>query len=123
MDQTETFLDCKQKRTLVVLLHAYALHSNDLVAVEKAVKSFCGENVEDNLIVLRLELPASTFSMSDPNEIVIDIIGQIDQKVAEAAESERPIEDIFLIGHSLGALLARKLYVVACGSKNSVRMG
>jgi pimeloyl-ACP methyl ester carboxylesterase len=63
----------------------------------------------------RPELPASLFSMTDPNRIVADLLTEINKKVDNAEKEGQPFEHIILVGHSLGALLARKLYVVACG--------
>jgi triacylglycerol esterase/lipase EstA (alpha/beta hydrolase family) len=56
--------------------------------------------------------------MADPNEIVADLLNRIDKLLHMAEQEKRPVDNIILVGHSLGALLARKLYVVACGETN-----
>src|SRR5687768_5851860 len=96
--------------TLVVLLHAYTHHGSNLESVEAVVRQ-----VWPNADVHRPDLPASVFSMANPNEIVVGLLAAIDKKYGEALERNIPCEEIVLVGHSLGALLARKLYVVACG--------
>jgi pimeloyl-ACP methyl ester carboxylesterase len=96
--------------TLVVLLHAFSLKSISLKSVEEAVL-----NVLPKADIFRPELHVPVWSMKDPNQIVVDLLQEIDLKVTRAEESVRPVEKIILVGHSLGALLARKLYIVACG--------
>jgi len=65
------------------------------------------------------ELPLSIFSVDDPNRVVVELLEIIDDEVDHAAKTGDPITNIVLIGHSLGALLARKLYVAACGEISS----
>jgi pimeloyl-ACP methyl ester carboxylesterase len=103
-----------KKSILVVLLHAYTHHAINLKSVEEVI-----HEEWSSAVTLRPELPASLFSMTDPNLIVSDLLTQIDQEVKKAEDAERPFEEIILIGHSLGALLARKVYVVACGETSS----
>lgn len=98
------------KGTLVLLLHAYTHRAASLQSVENAVK-----DVWPRAITFRPELPASLFSLTDPNRIVIDLLRKIDNVLEKAKADANPINNIVLIGHSLGALIARKLYVVACG--------
>jgi len=96
--------------TLVVLLHAYARGAADLAAVEGAVRATWPEAE-----IYCPDFPATIFSLADPNDIVAGLIEGIDRVVEGAEHRNAPITDIVLVGHSLGALLARKLYVVACG--------
>lgn len=103
-----------EESTLVVLLHAYTHRAANLRSVESAISE-----VWPSARILRPELPASLLSKTDPNLIVSDLLTKIDQVVKEAQDAERPFEKIILIGHSLGALLARKVYVVACGETSS----
>ena len=96
--------------TLVVLLHAYTSSSQALAAVRDTV-----QGQWPNAKYLCPDLPASLWSTASPNQIVADLLKMVDIEVESAECTERPIDNIVLIGHSLGALLARKLYVVACG--------
>jgi alpha-beta hydrolase superfamily lysophospholipase len=97
-------------RTLVVLLHAYKHRASHLAALERLVLEHWPKAA-----VFRPDYPASTFSMADPNAIVRDLLDAVDARVAAAEQAGAPLHRIVLAGHSLGALLARKLYVVACG--------
>lgn len=96
--------------TLVLLLHAYTHRATDLASVEQAVL-----DVWPEAKVHRPELDACLFSMADPNRIVAGLVADVDKIVADAELERQPFDNIVLIGHSLGALLARKLYIVACG--------
>lgn len=96
--------------TLVVMLHAFTQRAAGLAAVEQAVlEQWPGATI------YRPQLPLGLFSMKDPNRIVLGLINSIDQLLQEAEAKGQPFLDIVLVGHSAGALLARKLYVVACG--------
>lgn len=98
------------KRVLFVLLHAYMSGVSTLNAVhEKLEKLWPGERV------FCPELPIGICSLVDPDQIVIQLLADIDRLVVEAAIGEKPIRSIVILGHSVGSLLGRKLYVVACG--------
>lgn len=99
--------------TLVVLLHAYTHKAANLKSIEDAV-----HELWPRADTFRPELPVSLTSMEDPNCIVVDLLAKIDEKVENAEKKDQPFQQIILVGHSLGALLARKLYVVACGEKS-----
>lgn len=96
--------------TLVLLLHAYTQTPRHLAAVRAAVAD---EWPEARLVCP--ELPISLLSLANPNEIVAGLLNTIDAETAAAERAQAPITNIVLVGHSFGALLARKLYVVACG--------
>jgi len=92
------------------MLHAYNHDSNRLAAVRDAVRE------EWPRATIHVPpLPASLFSLADPDEIVAGVLGQVDDFVTASGSAGEPFARIVLVGHSLGALLARKLYVVACG--------
>jgi pimeloyl-ACP methyl ester carboxylesterase len=96
--------------TFVLCLHAYTSTPDRLASVMRAAKAQW-----PNAKFLCPELPLSLWSTADPNQIVADLLQVIDEEVETARSTSNPIENIVLIGHSFGALLARKLYVVACG--------
>jgi len=97
--------------TLVVLLHAYTQSANHLASVARVTRQSlaAAELLVPELPVRRI------FSTADPNEIANAVVELIDQRWQAAQELGRPYESIVLVGHSIGALLARKAYVIACG--------
>ncbi|ALN60965.1 hypothetical protein GLA29479_77 [Lysobacter antibioticus] len=100
----------ERSRTLVILLHAYMHTAARLESLQALVRG-----TWPDAEIYCPELPASRLSMADPNEIVAGLLTQVDRRYAQAQAQATPYGNIVLVGHSLGALLARKLYVVACG--------
>lgn len=96
--------------TLVVLLHAYTSSPGKLASVASAIARSW-----PRAQIYAPELPASLLSMADPDQVVADILINVDRLVLEADSRNESFDRIVLVGHSLGALLVRKLYVVACG--------
>ena len=105
----------QKARTLVVLLHAYTHKAKNLEAVATEVEPLLLRRFHRKAKVLRPELPASLASMADPDEIVQSVLDLIDNEWHEYKSRDEGGLDIVLVGHSLGALIARKAYVVACG--------
>lgn len=95
---------------LVVMLHAYTSRPSRLNGVRDAVLS-----VWPTAQCLVPALPISLFSMATLDKVVVDVLREIDAFVAASLQAGRPIGSIVLVGHSMGALLARKVYVAACG--------
>ncbi|WP_133122409.1 MULTISPECIES: alpha/beta hydrolase [unclassified Klebsiella] len=98
------------KGILVVVFHAYANNATSLSSVIDAVKKQW-----PNAQMYCPDLPLSWFSTANPNEIVNLHLNQLDTIIQQSENGTNPITNIILIGHSFGALLARKLYIVACG--------
>jgi hypothetical protein len=96
-----------QSAELVVLIHAYDRNPESMHWIKKAVAESEHRADADFFIPT---IPASRFSFADPIEIVQKLLIDID-----ILDTRRGYQRITLIGHSLGALLARKLYVCACG--------
>lgn len=94
-------------KTLIVILHAYVCTRVDVRAVEKAAREKYGD-----ADVYRPTMPMSRFSMRHPDEIVAALLIHIDQIWRS---KEGSYDKVILVGHSMGALLARKLYLCACG--------
>jgi pimeloyl-ACP methyl ester carboxylesterase len=103
---------CGKSKKLVVLLHAYTSSPSKMLYVRNVVI----ESIPDADIFIP-KLPASVFSLVNPIEIVLELLNKIDQfwEQRKQREDKYPYEGIIIIGHSLGALLARKLYIYACG--------
>ena len=93
-------------KTLVVLLHAYTSNPTKLGAVKRAV-----DDAIPNAEVWVPKLPAGTLSFADPDQIAIDLVKKID----DLWNARKGYEKIIFVGHSLGGLLARKAYILACG--------
>jgi pimeloyl-ACP methyl ester carboxylesterase len=98
--------------TLVVLLHAAGSNAERL----RSIQALVSDKLPDTATLLP-ELPAGTFSFADPSEIAHDLLLLIDDVWAMRPQNPdgRSYSRIVLVGHSLGALLARKIYVYACG--------
>ncbi|MBC7776140.1 MAG: alpha/beta hydrolase [Phycisphaerae bacterium] len=97
--------------TLVVLLHAFNRTSERLADVRRVV-----EEDDPNADILAPNLPFSFTSMVHPSSVVADLLIQIDQAFERSQQDGSPgYQRIRLIGHSMGALFVRKLYVCACG--------
>jgi pimeloyl-ACP methyl ester carboxylesterase len=96
--------------TLVVLFHAFTSSPAALKPIANVVQ---GQWPQARLFCP--QLPANTFSMANPNVMVAQLLVEIDRQIQEAQATAQPIENIVLIGHSIGAVLVRKLYVIACG--------
>jgi pimeloyl-ACP methyl ester carboxylesterase len=95
---------------LVVLLHG--LHSS--------VKRLAGISQETKrqlpkCKILPIELPLTLWSLKTPLGAVVNIMDQIDKEWTTAEDESRPFSRIIIIGHSMGALLARKVYACAWG--------
>jgi pimeloyl-ACP methyl ester carboxylesterase len=91
---------------LVVLFHGYTNRPKDMDSIEGLIKA----KLRDT-IVCKPEMPLTRWSTVDPREVVLGLLTHINK---EWHDHGKP-DDIILIGHSVGALLARKVYVAACG--------
>lgn len=105
----------QQQATLVVLLHAFTKSPRSLDAVKLAAQEKLG-----NAEFLIPALNASRFSVADPNDLAANVLGQIDRAWDERRRrGGKGFDRIVLVGHSVGALIARKVYVVACGEHDA----
>jgi pimeloyl-ACP methyl ester carboxylesterase len=102
---TEQTQSADFSNTLVVLLHAYTNTADSMSDVEKIVRSTL--HLAE---VIKPDLPFQMFSSADLCHQVLTVLAQIDAKYKEGRYTR-----IILVGHSVGALLARKVYVAACG--------
>jgi pimeloyl-ACP methyl ester carboxylesterase len=97
---------------LVVLLHAYRSNPERLCSVRDVVNK---KLADADILIPRL--PTATLSMADPNTLVKTVLRKINQhwRERQTCKDGRAYEKIILVGHSIGALIARKVYIVACG--------
>lgn len=95
--------------TLVVILSGYTLKKSAYKhVVEKVMKA----NL--NASVFFPKLGITLFSSKDPNQIADKAITDIDQEWGRNNYNK-----LIIIGHSCGALLARKVYLYACGENKN----
>lgn len=93
---------------LVVILHAYCSSPARMSAV-RGVAADCFPDAD----LLVPALPTGPLSTHSPQAIVRDLLRMMDTVCTARAGG---YQEIVLVGHSIGALFARKLYVCACGS-------
>ena len=94
---------------LVVLFHPYNTGADGLKHVARIVNEVFPES--DILIP---EYPAGIFVDANPLKIVGQITNLIDDLYAE-----RRFEEVYFVGHSLGSVIARKIYVCAWGQTSA----
>jgi pimeloyl-ACP methyl ester carboxylesterase len=97
---------------LVVLIHGYTLNGDTLKKVQAAIRRVKGL---ENADFLRPDMPLGLLSTASISRITAELLAAIDNAWNSSAELGRPYERIVIVGHSMGALLARKVYVAAAG--------
>lgn len=102
----------KNSSSLVVLLHGYTLDGSSLKYVESSLKRVDGLDGAD---ILRPNIPLDTWSMASSSRITAELLLVIDQAWGKRESNGTPYKRIIIVGHSMGGLLGRKLYVAACG--------
>ena len=96
---------------LVVLLHAYTRTPETL----RSIRDVVAKEIPDADFFVP-PLPAARFSMADPVRLAIDLSQEINEIWSSRKQGcGEGYRRIFLVGHSFGGLLARKIYVYACG--------
>ena len=106
------------RSSLVVLLHGYTLDGQSLESIQAIfTNGHPAENASwfNGSDLLRPEMPLGTFSTVPPSEILAELLLMIDDAWRASIDRGQPYKRIVLIGHSMGGLFARKLYVAACG--------
>ena len=98
---------------IIIVLHGYDMKPKRYESIKEVIAdSFPGATI------MIPALGMSTFSVADPDVIVTKALKLIDEEwEKELALKKGRTEGIkiIIIGHSTGAVLARKLYTVACG--------
>lgn len=106
---------------LVVLLHAYTHTSKQLGDVRSAVKASL-----PNADLLMPDYPAGLFANTSPRRVANQLVQYIEDAVVRRTTrlDGRQYDRILFIGHSAGALLLRKAYVIAMGyDSDNVEVG
>lgn len=109
---TQEFEIHDKSTKLVIILHAYTSSPSKMIHVRDAVVEAI-----PNADIFIPQLPASISSLASPIEIVISLLNIVDQlwERRQQRDDKNPYDGVIIIGHSLGAILARKIYIYACG--------
>jgi pimeloyl-ACP methyl ester carboxylesterase len=102
----------EEQKDLIVLFHAMGGSEKQLQHLKAAVLQAWELRKAPAPVVFIPNLPIGTLSFADPCDIALSVMEQIDRFWQN---SEHGFAGIYLVGHSMGALLARKVYVCACG--------
>ena len=97
-------------RYLIVIIHGYTGKTSSYSYMEKAIR----EKYKDATVLIP-RLGLGMFSNKSPNDIVVKILDLIDQNW-----HEEKFDKVIIIGNSVGALIARKVYVCACGENPDI---
>lgn len=108
----------ENSETLIIFLHAYQADGDSMNEVRKFLDSIESIKGADILIP---DLPFSTFSMADSSRVTLDILHSIDVAWNKRKALNKTYQRIIFVGHSIGALYARKVYVIASGENQDTK--
>jgi hypothetical protein len=97
---------------LAIVLHGMKGSAADIKSVGEAIQR---APAYDDTDVEIPQLPFSTFSSADPGDVLACLLQLVNAKWQEKKASGKPYQSVLLVGHSMGSLFVRKLYVVARG--------
>ncbi|WAC12449.1 esterase/lipase family protein [Dyadobacter pollutisoli] len=115
-DDESTFFKAANSSELVILLHATAGDSTSLRDIKnRLIKD------KPHSDIWFPNVPTSWVSFANPIHLVKALVEQIDAIWEYHAEdnNHEHYKRIILIGHSIGALFARKIYVYSCGENSN----
>jgi pimeloyl-ACP methyl ester carboxylesterase len=99
----------RKTEILVLVLHAFDNAPADMDSIGTAVKALLPAS---HVVIPRL--PLRRVARIDPLDVAWSLLDLIEDQVAFREEQGWPeFDEIILIGHSVGALLARKVYLLA----------
>lgn len=113
-----------ESRDLVVLLHGFAADSNGFEDVRNVLKDnpqLANSEGFQHADIFAPDLPFGMYSVATPADVVAKLLTRIDEIWAERIARGEPYRRIVFVGHSMGALFARKLYIVANGENPEAR--
>lgn len=97
---------------LVVLFHGFQGSPRVMAPIAALVKK-----IYPSAKVLIPKIPIQLFSTIDLNRVTNDILRQIDEAWVAIGD---PTTNIILLGHSLGGIFARKVYIISQGEQKDV---
>jgi pimeloyl-ACP methyl ester carboxylesterase len=104
------------RRELVIALHGYSKSSDRLKAVCETIADL---RPDADIFAPVLPFVDGWICLQKAETIVADLMREIDQIVAERAGSGESYQSIDFVGHSFGAVLARRLVITAFGEQRS----
>ncbi len=114
-----------ESETLVVILHAYGGSESAMRPVKETIEKMKhisgpkkGNKIFDSVTFLTPDLPFGALSTADPNQVAHEIMLEIDK-----AFEKKKYKEVVLVGYSMGAVFARKLYVLAQGETTDIEFG
>ncbi|WP_313622020.1 hypothetical protein [Achromobacter sp.] len=109
----EVFIDRSgESRYLAVVFHGLSETSATMGSLIAALRD-TPEGADTDVFVP--DLPFRILSREDPTAVLAKVVLQMDAIWRSKASEGRQYERVLLVGHSMGSLYARKLYVVAMG--------
>lgn len=103
---------------LAVLLPPYGDRNNHIESLLWATRE-----ILPSAATLRPQVDLRNFSYQSLETITARVLLDIDDAWAVAQAAGKPFRRIHLIGHSLGGIIARKVYVAACGQVTDLTLG
>jgi hypothetical protein len=104
-------------KTLAVVLHGFSKDGQSLNDVSIVMKDYYSEG---GINFIQPDLPLNILSIASTAEIIFELIESISKEWEKKKSSNEPYQRIVFVGHSFGALLVRKLFVVANGEYSDV---
>lgn len=104
---------------LIVLVHAYSGAKDRLACVRKAIRYITKNDIGVNADIYTPELPfqKKRVCTDEAESIVAGLVDDIDVLVNDRLQNGGGYGTITLVGHSFGAVLARKIAIVAFGEQ------
>jgi pimeloyl-ACP methyl ester carboxylesterase len=103
------FTETQDAKTLVIMIHGY-----DATRYSLRFVWFAAREAVPSADFFLPDLPLNMLSFEDPIAVINELIKKVDLR-----QREHRYDHIIIVGHSIGALLARKLYIHACGEPSS----
>lgn len=97
-------------KRIFLIVHGFLLNPKSYKEVERVIK-----DIYKDAIILMPELNLNLFNINDPTVIVCKLLKLMDDTWETVSKTTRDDNiQITIIGHSMGSLIARRLYIDAC---------
>ncbi len=97
-------------KIFVILLHGYLGSPSNFNSLLKEINE-CFSNPK----IVNPKMPLGLLSCANPVTIINDLLSEVQNEWDTLTAEEKKEHKIIIIGYSTGAILARKLYITACG--------